>query len=443
MLPGFTASRGNRNWRVWDGRREYLNSIPRKLRNPAQHKSLSKVIPSKGYLISYRRDGSDEIRRARDGLPDYELQHRFLIFEPEHTHWTFNVGVRLSSATADDEYLKLKREVGDEQARWTILRWTVQQIEERLREGSLDQSTEWLRLESDDIESLRQMTREKHCDYQVKESRDLFCSASSKADPGKIAVIGLKTLAWTSTHVCDQCLMPDSEFLCSHLSHPEVKLKPALETRSPERAICGKHQKNIEVPACCYPSGHECWEWIVRPREEDQPVSYASPMLVRTLDHLDSIWRLRFGKSQALIKLPSAGSMADLERSCSNREDFVGRLISLADVLGAISIADSLVDEKKTDGSLNRLEDALKRNISDELDRDSALAALPVLRATNALRRAAAHGGGTARVDRVRAEQTLKIAHYPDVSWNEEWNQLRARVVESLEAITAALRKGI
>ena len=61
---------------------------------------------------------------------------------------------------------------------WTILRWAVRQVEQRLREGSIKPSTEWLHLEVEDFESLRHMAHQKNCDYQVKESRDLFCSAS-------------------------------------------------------------------------------------------------------------------------------------------------------------------------------------------------------------------------------------------------------------------------
>ena len=237
--------------------------------------------------------------------------------------------------------------------------------------------------------------------------------------------------------------MPDSEFLCSHLSHPEVELIPAVEQRSPRHAICAKHQPNIKDPAFCYTSGHECWELIVEAREEDRLATYVSPALAQALDLLDSVWGLRFGKNQALVKLPSTISIADLERNCSTHEEFLARLIALADVLGAMSIPDVLVNQEKIDGSLNRLEAALRKNVLEESDRDSALAALPVLRAANALRRAAAHGGGTARVDRVRAEQTLRIAYYPDVSWNEVWNQVRARAVEALTSITSALRKGI
>jgi hypothetical protein len=99
------------------------------------------------------------------------------------------------------------------------------------------------------------------------------------------------------------------------------------------------------------------------------------------------------------------------------------------------------VNGQKIEGSLNRLEFVLRRNINDEADREAALAGLAKLRAANKLRRAAAHGA--AKADRVSAERTLGITFYPQTTWQDVWNQLRARIAQALENITIGLRKGM
>jgi len=133
--------------------------------------------------------------------------------------------------------------------------------------------------------------------------------------------------------------------------------------------------------------------------------------------------------------------MANLERDCVTEQEFQTRLIALADVVRALKIPDSQLGSQKVEGSLNRLEAALKTQIKDEADRSSAIAALTKLRAVNGLRRSVAHGGFGARADRLRAGQTLAIRYYPDSSWKQLWDQVRARTVEALEVITAAVRR--
>jgi hypothetical protein len=122
-------------------------------------------------------------------------------------------------------------------------------------------------------------------------------------------------------------------------------------------------------------------------------------------------------------------------------EEFQGRVIALADVLSAFEIRETLIDDEKTKGSLDRLEFVLKRNINDEADREAALAGLAKLRAANKLRRAAAHG--PAKAERISAERALGISFYPQTTWQDVWNQLRARVAQAVGNITVALRKGI
>jgi hypothetical protein len=312
------------------------------------------MIPTLGYIIRYHRESFDEPRQASDGSSVYEFPHRFLVYRPHRSTWTFSLGLRLSIEAFEDELPKFVGDVGQATAKWLLLRWATQQIELRLHDGSIDDSTDSLELGLKDFDLLRQMAGEKNCDYQVKESRDLFCSASFDGDSGRVAKVGLKTLAWTSLHHCDECLMPDRDFLCSHLSHPEVELIHAVAQRSPRSAVCARNQPNIKEPALCYPGGHECWERIVSPGVEDKPAKYASPALTQAIDFLDAIWRLRFDKNRAT-------AMANLEISCSTQEDFQARLVALGDVLQAMDIPTDLVGDDPVRGTLNRLKAALQK----------------------------------------------------------------------------------
>lgn len=329
------------------------------------------MIPTLGYIIRYHRDPFNEPRLASDGLRAYEFPHRFLVYRPNRSSWTFSLGMRVSIEAFEDELPKLVGDLGQATSTWLLLRWATQQIEHRLRDGSIDDSTKSLELELSDFDLLRQMAREKNCDYQIKESRDLFCSASFDSDPGRLAKVGLKTLAWTSRHHCDECLMPDSDFLCSHLSHPEVELIPAVAQRSPRSAVCARNQPNIKEPAFCYASGHECWEWIVSSRVEDKPAKYSSPALTQAIDLLDAVWRLRFGGNRALVKLSSATAMANLEMTCLTQEQFQARLVALGDVFQAMDIPPDLVDDKQVSGTLNRLKAAIQKTLQDEAERHS------------------------------------------------------------------------
>jgi hypothetical protein len=396
------------------------------------------MIPSSGYTIRYRNRGFNEPRRTEDSF--YELDHQFLVCELHRDSPTIVLDFRLSTETYEDEFPKITEQTGAAMMDELLLRWAVRRIDDGLRDGSIESSTKWIELRIADLELLREMIDEKDCDYQVKEGRDLFCSASVNGDAHHVATIGLRAFARTSMHWCRECTMPDRGFLCSHLSHAQVtSVQPT--GRSVRFAQCERDEPNIAAPALCHARGHGCWEWIVPSREEDKPPTYAPPALTKALDLLDTVWRLRFGRDGALVKLPSATSIANLERDCSTEEEFQGRVIAFADVLSAFEIRETLVNGQKIEGSLNRLEFVLRRNINDEADREAALAGLAKLRAANKLRRAAAHGA--AKADRVSAERTLGITFYPQTTWQDVWNQLRARIAQALENITIGLRKGM
>src|SRR5216683_81193 len=91
-------------------------------------------------------------------------------------------------------------------------------------------------------------------------------------------------------------------------------------------------------------------------------------------------------------------------------------------------------------GSLNRLQAALKNHVADDAHQTRALEGVRTLRDANSLRSGRAHGGFKARESRIKAQTGLDIRFYPDATWPDTWNQLRARLTEALSAIASAVR---
>lgn len=398
------------------------------------------MIPSVGYTIRHRHKGFSEPRRTGDGT--YQLDHFFFVHEGKETNWfRFAFSLEVTAEGLQGELSRFKAEHDDATFQEAVLRWTVEYIARGLREDWFRES--WNRIDiGDEFDEFRRIAREKRCGYQVLEGRDLFCSAhSASGSLGALGKIGLRTFSATSEPECFNCALPDGRFLCSHLQHPQVS--QILANRSVRDAKCAKNRSEIKAPSLCHAGGHDCWEYLVLPGEKDEPPTYVAPSLTRALDFLDTAWRLQFGKSQPLVGIPSAASIAALERDCANDQDFADRVIALGDVLGALLIPDSLVggdSDGQTPGSLNRLETVLKQHIADNAHRTHALEGLRILRAANNLRTGAAHGGFRAREARTRAEASLSIRFYPHATWSDTWNQLRARLTEALSAIAAALR---
>jgi hypothetical protein len=155
-------------------------------------------------------------------------------------------------------------------------------------------------------------------------------------------------------------------------------------------------------------------------------------------------WRLRFSKAERFVVCTSLERTASLEQPCSTREEFNDRMIALGDVLGALSIPVSFFEaEPGSDKwrSLRKLRAALLKHVSDDVLRTRAIDAVDHLRKANDLRVGTAHGGSTARADAEKAARALGIVLYPGDSWDNSWDQLRARVTEALGVISAALRE--
>jgi hypothetical protein len=246
---------------------------------------------------------------AGDGT--FMLRDTFSVHEGRETNWNvYRIVVHLTAEALP----AFKARQGDAAFREATLIWCVDYIERGLRGGQFSSGLNRIDLRAEDFEQLERLPDEKRCRYQVLEGRDLFCAVSMDAKFGPPRTVGARSLTWTSPHECQNCSLPDQRFLCSQLSHPHVVA--GLAGREPQDTRCGKNRPNIKMAGLCHAGGHECWEYLVLPREEDMPPAYVAPSATRALDFVDTAWRLRFGKSRRLVNLPSAESTATLEREC-------------------------------------------------------------------------------------------------------------------------------
>jgi len=246
--------------------------------------------------------GIPGIQPAADGTPGSETPYEFHICSPGRKRLLFTVRLRLSVSAQEDERPDFTKEFGDAIFIEALLKWAVRRIEEGLRDGSLGPSNTLLELTHEDFPLLWEIARQKQCAYQVREGRDLFCSAA--AGPTALQV-GLRTFYRTSVASCLACDLPDSDYLCRNLSHPKISDPTisigALVNPSVDAGCDAREEGYIREPIHCHAGGHPCWEKLIEPTEEDQPPSYVAPMLTRILDLLDTTWRLRFGKEQGLV----------------------------------------------------------------------------------------------------------------------------------------------
>jgi hypothetical protein len=327
-----------------------------------------------------------------------------------------------------------------------VVRFAITRLTQALKDGHFleppTRNTLTLPLEAADLPAIRQLLQEKTCAYQLRQGRDLFCSAASADDPTRRGHTGLQTLAPTSRDVCQVCALPDTDYVCAHLLHPEVAgraNKGGLYARQLQGALCDLGKREIDRPTLCRAGGHDCWEWLVEP-ELDRPAISVSPLtLPEAFDFLDVCWRLAFGKKQRLVRLNNLAGAAMLSLPCATRDELSTRLSALVDTLNSLDIPDTLLPEPSNveDGTLNRLQACLKGRL-DEAEHPACEHAITVLRAVNRLRVSFQHSATTSNLPVVCAQLSLPFPLPPP---GDTWERIRVTVTEALEVIREAIRR--
>lgn len=370
----------------------------------------------------------------------------FLIKRDGEYHFPAAISVSNSKLGALMTNLGDEEETARHAVEQVLLRWSVHRIEEGLRTGELrvdEQTTDiqLLSITDDDMGYLTRLIEEKRCGYQVRQERELYCSAAGRNDPSTVGTLGLKAIAPTSMPVCQACALPAAELICSHLVHPEVVATETFESwsRLLGPALCEKGRPEIQHPEDCRPNGHECWERVmaIGPSEIDEALP---PMaLPEAFDYLDAIWRLAFDKKH-LLQMHSAKDVAGIAQPCSSRTDFEERVIDLADLISNLQVDETalptgLTDEQKQ-GSLNRIEYALRLRLSnDSFERTRS--ALTVLRRVQTIRNGFGHSGAAKKLPAAFSDLGLP---YPPPSWGGAWDLLRSQVIRALAHLRDEVR---
>lgn len=326
-----------------------------------------------------------------------------------------------------------------------LLRFAVKRIERGLAAGSFTSEPasdiQTLTVEEGDIFELAGLLAGKTCDYQVRQGRDLYCSAASPNDGTATKVYDDRAIAPTSRQICQSCDLPNTDSICSYLVHPAVTaLQPAgvVRHRFVADVLCDRGRPEISEPTRCRAGGHDCWERIVEPVEAPTEPTMSPLSLPEQLDFLDAVWQVAF--KRPLLHLGPATHVAGLALGSTTREEFTARLTDLADVLGSLDVpADLLPPDRSSDrGALKRVELALSGTDLDQDGKDRVVVAVMILRSVVRIRVGLQHGDAAKELPEHFGK--LQIS-YPPSDWETAWNQVRARTVDSLVQLRDEVRR--
>jgi hypothetical protein len=325
-----------------------------------------------------------------------------------------------------------------------LLLYGLGEIDRRLRDDSWEDvgtdTVRYLKVPQDEVQTIASLAKEKQCDYQLAEGRDLYCVAAGKSDETQIGNIGARFVAPTSRALCAANTIPDARLLCSHLHHPEVVttlVTTSERVRWLNSAMCDLGRAEIATPAECKAGGHDCWRRFSEPTLISAAVTPPRTLL-EALDFLDTSWRLAFEK-RPLARLPSATALADLASPVSTREEFQSRMSQLGDTLKSLEVSAELLasgDSFPVEQSVNRMRSAL----AGRLDPDAmaeAEGALGVLSRATRIRVAFQHHDAASELPAAFAAFGVS---YPPRDWGDTWDSVRSQVTAALLLLAERVR---
>ncbi|GAB1817924.1 hypothetical protein [Herbidospora sp. RD11066] len=312
-------------------------------------------------------------------------------------------------------------------------------VTEWLETGAEVNSGHVWELTAEEVPQLLELLRDKKCGYQVRSQRDLFCTAASDHDETAVGTIDGRRAAPTSKPICENCGLPDTDYVCSHLMHTEVvgiRTLPGLVGRQVIGALCDQGRDEVKQFGRCHAGGNECWQRLVEVEEPAIPA--VSPLeLAEAFDVLDAVWRLAFDKRKPLLSLSTVTTPAALSLGCATRAEFETRISDLADLIDRIKVDDTRLrpgtdKANEIKGSLDALTNCLHHHLDTAQYPavDKAIRTLRTIRqARNAVQHGITDGGGlTARL------RDLGIHDAPP-NWSGAWDVVRARAVGALTGL--------
>ncbi len=339
------------------------------------------------------------------------------------------------------------REANNSSERYKVayLRLAIRRLEQLAEEGRLDEMSDAQREQfvatPEEDPLLARMIRDKTCEYQLVDARDLYCSAAGPTDKTVVGTVGLRKVAPTNRATCNRCPLPDTDMVCSHLHHPRVvgaQLQEGELSRSLGGATCDLGNPEIGEPALCKPGGNHCWERVVETRSNDATSATTPLMLHEALDFLDVVWQLTFGRP--LLDLKATGGPGRLASSPTTREEVMSAASDLSDIFARFDVPDEVLNDAGAripkGQTLDRLEAALLTR--SETDKNRVSVAMRVLQAANQSRNGMQHSGaaakGLAALSRLGVET-------PVTDWKSAWGLIRSAVVKALIDLREETRK--
>jgi hypothetical protein len=212
----------------------------------------------------------------------------------------------------------LKYRDSEEEFKDALLCYSVRRIEDALRTESFlikpANGVQEIHIETEYLLFIDKLIQDKTCFYQIREERGLFCSAGNLNDLTKEYNPMRRSV--TSHAICRACDLPNTDYICSNLSHPAIMVHQLMGTQFARIAmsgLCGRGEPGAEnAPSQCRPGGHRCWERILEPEIEAPEIPSLSLALPEAFDYLDAVWRNAMRANHALFRLTTVSGMAQL-----------------------------------------------------------------------------------------------------------------------------------
>jgi hypothetical protein len=293
---------------------------------------------------------------------------------------------------------------------------------------------------SSNLQPILQRVATKACDYQSREGGALYCAAASKTDEAVVAQVGLRFFAPTSVAACIGCGVPDEEYRCRHLGFVSVISAGYGHhyQRLAGQGLCEIGSSAMEGGVDgCHAAGYECWEQAPLDERSADVTTITSLSLAESLDVVNALWRLAFGKRHRLLMLRSAAEVTGLALSAQTRDDFQARVDDLSDVLTHLEVDDDLVSpeapEQFKKGSLNRLQTALAQRVGDERAREL----IAPLRAIVSIRTSLTHSD---RASELVTHSASRGLYWPPNDWDAAWQRVRIAAIQALKSLRDTLQ---
>lgn len=267
---------------------------------------------------------------------------------------------------------------------------------------------------------------QKKCKYQEKEINGLYCLVAADND---------KAEGRTTISVCEKCILPSEEIICSYLCHPLTKGMHGDNTLL-DRVVYGYceigNDLNIRE---CIPGGKSCWKKIIEPAKEEAIIpNDISERLIEELDFVNLAFKDRF--KAPLFNFSQARSILDISSECKSKEDFTHKIHAICDLVSRMNVA-KLIDkeelnelkDKKVAGSINLFEHFLKNNFSDDFEIIRSSVILP-LRKLHTIRKDYPTHSVTENL--AQAFNGLGV-EYPPLDWQEAYNKIMYATWHSLK----------